>query len=183
MKIDLVLLAAGNSRRFHGNKLLHPYKGKPLILHIFDQIDPSLFHRVLVVSQYPAICDLAKRYGFSFTINPHPECGLSSSLQQGMNALPDSEAILFLVADMPHFKTDTLRRMVNAANEEQIISAYDGEIKNPMLFPKKYFAQLHALRADCGAKKVALENREMIVPIKVDPFELIDIDTQDDIKK
>ena len=30
MKLTLILLAAGNSRRFDGNKLLNPFHGKPM---------------------------------------------------------------------------------------------------------------------------------------------------------
>ena len=39
MNISLVLLAAGNSRRFEGNKLLSTIDGKPMYLYIADEIE------------------------------------------------------------------------------------------------------------------------------------------------
>ena len=37
MKINLILLASGNSRRFNGNKLLALYKGKPIYMHVVEK--------------------------------------------------------------------------------------------------------------------------------------------------
>ena len=39
MNISLVLLAAGNSQRFEGNKLLSLIDGKPMYLYIADEIE------------------------------------------------------------------------------------------------------------------------------------------------
>ena len=58
MNISLVLLAAGNSRRFEGNKLLSTIDGKPMYLYIADEIEKccdSLFDQKIVVSQYEEI--------------------------------------------------------------------------------------------------------------------------------
>ncbi|MCI5860173.1 MAG: nucleotidyltransferase family protein [Blautia sp.] len=38
MKTDLILMAAGNSRRFGSNKLLHEWKGKKLYRHMLDAL-------------------------------------------------------------------------------------------------------------------------------------------------
>lgn len=38
MKINLILLASGFSKRFNGNKLLADLKGKPLYMHIIDKV-------------------------------------------------------------------------------------------------------------------------------------------------
>lgn len=181
MKIDLMILAAGYSRRFQGNKLLYPYAGKPLIQHTFDQIDPALFHRIIVVTQYPKVMQLAQTYHFSCVYNEDPSRGISSSILCGMHALTKSEAILFLVADQPHIRKQTLAKMVQLANPQQIISAYDQEIKNPMLFPKRYFPQLQTLTGDHGAKKIALQHIDQVLCVSCIQQELQDIDQREDI--
>ena len=38
MKTDLILMAAGNSRRFGSNKLLYEWKGKKLYRHMLDAL-------------------------------------------------------------------------------------------------------------------------------------------------
>ena len=38
MAINLILLAAGNSKRFNGNKLLAIYKDKPIYMHIVEKV-------------------------------------------------------------------------------------------------------------------------------------------------
>ena len=38
MKIALIMLAAGNSRRFGSNKLLYEIEGKPMYQHILEKL-------------------------------------------------------------------------------------------------------------------------------------------------
>ena len=38
MKIDLILMAAGNSRRFGSNKLLYEWRGKKLYRYMLDAL-------------------------------------------------------------------------------------------------------------------------------------------------
>ena len=38
MKIALIMLAAGNSRRFGRNKLLYEIEGKPMYRHILEKL-------------------------------------------------------------------------------------------------------------------------------------------------
>ena len=86
-KIHAILLAAGNSRRFDGNKLLYPYRGKPMYRHILERISEAAVSesegckmgiRVLV-SQYEEILkrrriSLSEKYkarAGDFPVNPH----------------------------------------------------------------------------------------------------------------
>ena len=63
MKIDLVILAAGYARRFHGNKLLHVWQGKPILAHVMDTCQQVDFHAIHVVSQYEEVLALAHTRG------------------------------------------------------------------------------------------------------------------------
>ena len=44
MKIAMIMLAAGNSRRFGANKLLYEIDGIPMYRHVLEQLDLSLIH-------------------------------------------------------------------------------------------------------------------------------------------
>ena len=53
------MLAAGNSRRFGSNKLLHEIEGKPMYLHVLEQLlkvqKQTENCKLAVVTQYPEI--------------------------------------------------------------------------------------------------------------------------------
>ena len=54
MKIDMILLAAGNSRRFGSNKLFYEVDGIPLYLRAFDRLLAAARegeNRIFVVSR------------------------------------------------------------------------------------------------------------------------------------
>ena len=53
MKLTLILLAAGNSRRFDGNNLLTPFHGKPMYQYIVEEVEKlpdGLFDDKIVVT-------------------------------------------------------------------------------------------------------------------------------------
>ncbi|MCI5773716.1 MAG: nucleotidyltransferase family protein [Erysipelotrichaceae bacterium] len=181
MKLDLVILAAGFSRRFKTNKLLYQFKDKCLIAHTFDKIDKQLFDRILVVTQYAEIANLAKEHGFMVAYNFEPQKGISSSLQVAIKTLKDSEQMMFLVADMPYLEAQSLLKLAQLADGEHIICAYDEQIQNPMIFPSCYYGEIMALEHDQGAKKVALKHPDKIIRCVMTTKELKDIDIQEDV--
>ena len=48
MKINLILLAAGNSKRFNGNKLLAIYKNKPIYMYIVEKVVNLKINRLVL---------------------------------------------------------------------------------------------------------------------------------------
>ncbi len=42
MKIAMIMLAAGNSRRFGANKLLYEIDGIPMYRHVLEQLDDTI---------------------------------------------------------------------------------------------------------------------------------------------
>ena len=108
MKIGMILLAAGYSRRFGSNKLLYEIEGRPMYLRTLDQLiqagkelaedkkenkskeknscppKQALVLETAVVTQYQEIKETAKSQGVTALINHHPEKGISSSLKTGL---------------------------------------------------------------------------------------------------
>ena len=83
MRIALIMLAAGNSRRFGGNKLLYEIDGNPMYRYILE--------RLIAVAGA----------GGPVYINPHPDEGISSSLKIGLKANLDADACLLLYPISP----------------------------------------------------------------------------------
>ena len=92
MKLELVMLAAGNSRRFGSNKLLYTVDGQPMYRHILSELEKIQKQlesqgtqcSITVVTQYDEIAEDVRKRGISALYNLHPEEGISSSLRIGL---------------------------------------------------------------------------------------------------
>ena len=82
---------------------------------------------------------------------------------------------------MPGLSVKTIDHMLAAAACDRIVAAYDEEIKNPMLFSKKYWPEIRELQGDQGAKKIALRHLSSVTLIKTEGEELRDIDSPKDL--
>ncbi|MBS7388540.1 MAG: NTP transferase domain-containing protein, partial [Eubacteriales bacterium] len=72
-RIGCVLMAAGNSTRFGGNKLLTDFFGKTLIERAMEAIPRDKLCRAAVVSQYDEALSMALDFGFLAVRNDRPE--------------------------------------------------------------------------------------------------------------
>lgn len=125
MKLGCVLMAAGAARRFGENKLLAEFAGAPLYERALSAIPAEEFAGVAVVSHYEAILRAARLRGFAAVYNPAPEDGVSRTIALGMDALPGMDALLFLVADQP------LLRRESVAAQTRVLSRTSAEYRSP----------------------------------------------------
>lgn len=108
MKLGCILMAAGAGQRFGGNKLLAAYDGLPLYVRALRCIPAEEFAGVAVVAHDEAILSAARAHGFVPVYNPAPEDGVSRTIALGMRALPEMDALLFLVADQPLLRRESI---------------------------------------------------------------------------
>ena len=83
MNMTLILLAAGDSVRFNGNKLLYKINEKPMYRYIVEEIDQlpkDLFSRKLIVTQYDEIMEFMKDSGYKIIVNRDSRLGISHSI-------------------------------------------------------------------------------------------------------
>lgn len=97
--LSLIMLAAGNSRRFGSNKLLYEIDGVPMYLRTLEKLQKAARRfkscGIIVVTQYEEIAAKAQESGVRVLINPHPERGISSSMQIGLAAAKESSGMPF----------------------------------------------------------------------------------------
>ena len=105
-KLGLVMLAAGNSRRFGSNKLLALIEGEPMYCHILGelmQVKETLERQgldcgITVVTQYDEIAEAAGEIGARVLYNLHPDEGISSSLKIGLKGMPKPVCLQFPIS-------------------------------------------------------------------------------------
>ena len=155
MKIGCVVLAAGNARRFGSNKLQVQVDGESLIRRALETVPSGLV--TVLVSQYPEILSLAGEYGFEAVLNDQPDLGLSRSVRLGLERLTDCGGVLFLVADQPWLKRDSVEALAAlwAQHPAKIAAMAHGGVRgNPCLFPAQFYPELLALNGDRGGSAV-----------------------------
>ena len=177
----MVLLAAGQSSRFGGDKLSALLGGKPLALHAVEALAPVPFaSRIAVVSG--TRLNLAGE-GYHIVRNPDPAAGQGQSLRLGVVAACASgvQAVLVALADMPCVTAAQVMRLFDAAEGlDAVVASSDGERPMPpALFGAAHFQSLTSLDGDAGARALIRSGHHVLAG----PHELVDIDTREDLAK
>ncbi len=187
MKISLIILASGYSKRFGENKLLHIVNDRPLYRHIIEATEKIAFFEKIIVTQYDEIMGDKQLLGYKKILNKNPELGISNSIHLGINSCDsETEGFCFSVSDQPYIKSETIKGLVEGFEKsKKIIGCIrDGNsIGNPNIFSRCFEKQLLELKGDKGAKKIILnENQNNIYYYDIeDNNELFDIDVKADV--
>ena len=180
LKIGCVVMAAGDARRFGENKLSACLDGKSLIRRALEAVPDEEFQTVAVVTQYEEVAALAQSFGFLSVHNPHPDWGISHTIQLGLEALGEVDAALFQVSDQPLLRRETVRAEVEffRRHPESLVGLAHGGVRgNPCIFPAAYFPELLRLREDQGGSTVIRRHRESLLLFETEARELADADT------
>lgn len=179
-QVALVLLAAGRSRRFDGDKLSEAFLDKPLAYHVVTALENIPFAaRIAIVSD--TRLDFGER-GYRVIENPDPSLGQARSLCHGVAAARELGCayVLVALADMPRVTAAHVYRLFDAANgPDTIVASSDGiRPMPPALFGSGRFDELLDLQGDEGARALIKSGRHVVTT----PAELVDIDTRADLE-
>jgi len=184
-KIAAVVLAAGLSSRMRSNKLLVEIGGKPLIRQAVETALASAASSTLVVTgnRGDEIRSSLSGLNAQFVDNPTFSKGLSESLKRGLSALPDDvDGALILLGDMPDVSAELIDRLIAAFDPGEdraiCVATRHGKRGNPVLWARRFFAEMMAIEGDVGAKHLMAANDELVCEVEAaDDGPLIDIDT------
>jgi 4-nitrophenyl phosphatase len=180
-----IILAAGAGSRFGEPKQLLTWEGQPLIVHAADTAWMAGLQPVIVVVGAAAVdvaSSLASR-PVQIVRNYRWEEGLSSSLYTGIAALPaETDAAIFAPVDQPLITPRLLQQLVARWHEsgQDIVvpRTADGQQGTPVLFSRRYFSELAALRGDVGGRVLLERYADRVAYLNVDnPHILTDVDT------
>ncbi len=187
-----VILAAGLSRRFEGNKLLAPVNGKPLARLALEVAVASRLSRVVAVVGRQA-ADVVEAMGgetddprVSFVRNPANADGQSTSVIAGLRAVMEtSPAAMFLMGDQPFMEVGIVDALVAAFETTDRAIVYPmvfGRRANPAIFGQRFFPLLLALSGDTGARGIIDAHPESSLPVHFDRAEAFqDVDQVADL--
>ncbi len=185
MTLHIIYLAAGNSRRFGSNKLLYPWKGKPMYRWGLEALaaacDGHPDWRIIAVSQYQELLEDAVKNVPSVVpvFSRQSREGISYSIRAGLSA-GEAAYYGFLAADQPEIGAELLEQffseMIQGRHSLGCVSCR-GEDGNPTCFSAEFRTQLEQLTGDCGGKRVMKRYPERIWRLETDRQEqLEDID-------
>ncbi|HXE66981.1 MAG TPA: nucleotidyltransferase family protein [Rhodanobacteraceae bacterium] len=184
----VVLLAAGEGRRFGALKQLAIIDGEPMVRRVARTL--SQLHRPLLVvtgADKDAVAHALS--GVSVTCVPNPDWreGLGASLGAGIRAVRqrfhDASAALVCLADHPLLDVHALQTMLaRHAQEPARIFAADhaGMPGPPVLFPADCFSELSAWRGREGAQAWL---RRQGARVELLPLDVTDVDRPADLDR
>jgi molybdenum cofactor cytidylyltransferase len=185
-RIAAVVLAAGQSRRMGPvNKLLAEVGGKPLVAHAVDAALASQAQPVAVVVGHEAdrIRTALSGREVIFVENPDFAEGISSSLRQGLRALPRGiDGAVICLGDMPQIAPQQIDRLIAAFDPVEgraiCVPTVQGKRGNPVLFARRFFEEMESVSGDVGARHLIGEAPELVCEVEMaDRGVLLDIDT------
>jgi len=153
----IILLGAGRSSRFGGEKLLAPMAGRRVLDWALDAALESGLRPVILVTR-PDLASIPLPKEVHLKVNPHPEEGLSASIRSGIQAAEaaNCRAAIFAPADQPLLHGEVYRRLVRSrqAGHPIAVASFDGQIRNPVLLGVGWWDAANLLQGDQGLSRL-----------------------------
>jgi len=183
MRIGTIILAAGESKRLGWPKQLAIFEGQTLIERALNAAARVTSPVVVVLGAHadqirPLIPPPAV-----IAINDQWPTGMASSIRTGLASIEAQiDAVLIMVCDQPLVSSESLARIVEHPSGGIVAAEYNGTLGVPALFARDYFDRLRRLTEPDGAKKIILENKDIVMRVPM-PESAFDLDTAEDFDR
>ena len=186
-RLAVLIMAAGESRRFGSCKLLADIDGKPMLQHSIElaqSTDASLirivtgrWHQEIKQAQTSGVID-----DIDLIYNSDWQQGLGSSIATGVSQIASRcDEVLVLLADQVSVSSEDIERLRLRDDKNQIVCAsYSQTLGPPAIFPAQFFPELEKLSGDKGAKALLAELTAIDCQVDV-PNAAFDIDSPSDL--
>lgn len=199
MRIQAIVLAAGLSSRFEGNKLLAELAGQPVIVRTLRNLtSQENVDKIVVVTGYmrEEVEETIGRFfeeelssgRIVFVFNPmYKEGGMSSSVKRGLEEIDRHAHVMILPGDVACLRKSTIQRLI----EEHIlrghlitVACYGDKHGHPVIFSYLLRGELEQIDEESmGLKKVIRIYKGDIYCLDTgDEGTIVDIDTIDELK-
>ncbi|HEX3531741.1 MAG TPA: nucleotidyltransferase family protein [Thermoanaerobaculia bacterium] len=184
-----LLPAAGASRRMGRPKLLLPYLEGTIVGALVASLRAAGVETIALVSapEDTALQEWARAAGLVAAVNPAPERGMLSTIQEGIAALDlltERRTLLISPADLPALRPATIAEVVRRrelAGAPLALPVWRGRHGHPLVIAPELIPEIAALDPAIGLRQLRDRHAAATLWIEVDdPGAVHDIDTPDD---
>jgi molybdenum cofactor cytidylyltransferase len=118
-----------------------------------------------------------------FVHNPKFADGLGTSLKAGVAAVPaQADGVIVCLGDMPQVDAALIDRLIGALDPDKgalvVVPTTDGKRGNPVVWSRRFFADLTAVEGDVGARYLIGRYPEAVAEVPLTgTAALTDVDT------
>ena len=194
---EILIIAAGQSKRLGQPKQLLHYEGKSLINRLVDVVKSAGSFPITIVlgaEAHKVKAQLIEK-DLNIVINEGWEEGMGSSIRVGLYDMMhntqhqqshyEMDGVMILVCDQPFITKESIQSLLKLQQETTLPMAacyYAGVLGTPALFRKDIFPDLLKLSGDMGAKKIINNNVLEVAKLHFEKG-VLDIDTIEDYKQ
>lgn len=181
------MLAAGFSRRFGSDKLLHPLADRvPIGLAAARHLRSALPETLVIINaDEKELAALLTQDGFPVTVCPQAHNGMGASLAWGVEQTARASAWIIAQADMPFIRPATICEVAEAVEHPTALAApeFQGKRGHPVGFGRAYGEELRRLTGDEGARAILRRHEKHLRRLVCDdPGIIADIDMPADLE-
>lgn len=202
--VGAIVLAAGSSRRFGGDKRAAKLPSGQTVLEasisrvrsVIDQVLVVLRHDDQAFAEY--LRETTESANIQFYCAPDSASGMGGSLANAINEVGDWSGAMVFLGDMPFIRQETIELLkaefihrctsiapivvpMNQQMNQQLNQQRRG---HPVTFHQRYFGDIAQLKGDQGARAVISAEQDSVIELAVDdPGILADIDLPQDLTK
>ena len=165
--ISAVVLAAGRAET--SSKLLAPLRGKPVLRRVLEAVAASRVDEVLCVVRDAAQCQENISMGgdrLLWLVDDNAGMGQSNVLIAGLWAVdPGTAGVLFISGEQAFLGRDLVDALLDRfeRNPTAIVApSFQGQMRNPVLFPRELFRELLEVKSDGIGREVIERNRDRV---------------------
>lgn len=187
-----LLPAAGASRRMGRPKLLLPVGGRPMVAGVVEALRGGGVEEIILVIAPgdEALQTWAMQNGVTIAINPDPDRGMLSTIQEGVAALVEvlaGETLLISPADLPHLQAGTVAELLRKMKETGAplaLPTYRGKRGHPLALAPRLVPEIHTLDPGIGLKQLRDRHEAELLEIEVKDAGVVqDVDTPEDYER
>ena len=182
-----LLLAAGISRRFGTNKLLHEIgpDAMPMVRISLERLLPAVDEVVALVSPaQPMVSQALAGCGVRVLPVADSAAGQGHTLKAGVCATPHAAGWVIMLGDMPAIAPSTVLAVASALRQgvSLVAPACRGRRGHPVGFSSRWYEALAHCSGDQGARQLLLDHADELHAIATDDRAcLVDVDTPSDL--